>query len=95
MTWVTITPPAMPVEEVDESTTSSRMRPSGFSSVRVSVDCPVTSDDVADRLNKVAGFVDFLRLLSVSMDTKDVDVVVVAVVLLVDGIGCTANEWAG
>lgn len=94
MTWVTTTPPAMPVEEVDESTTSSRMRPSGFSRVRVSVDCPVMSDDVADRLNEVADFIHFLRLLSVSMDTNDVDVVV-AVVLLVDGIGCTANERAG
>ena len=86
MTWVTITPPAA-MPEVEVVSTSSRIRPSGLSSVRVSVlvlvDCSVASD-VADRQNEVAGFVDVVNLL-----------LLLVKLLLVAAIGCTTNELAG
>ncbi len=87
MTWVTITPPPAAMPEVEVVSTSSRIRPSGLLSVRVSVlvlvDCSVASD-VADRQNEVAGFVDVVNLL-----------LLLVKLLLVAAIGCTTNELAG
>ncbi len=85
--------------------TSSRMKPSGLSSVRVRVlvlvECSVASD-VADRQNEVAGFVDVVHLLPLLITSADTEVkkddlvaMAAAEVLLVVNIGCTTNEWAG